>query len=47
MATYQEFHRRSIDEPDTFWRDQAKFIDWHKPFTQVLDYSRPPFAFWR
>jgi propionyl-CoA synthetase len=21
-------------------------IDWHKPFTQVLDFSRPPFAKW-
>src|SRR5258707_436591 len=46
MATYQEFHRRSIDEPEAFWREQAKLIDWHKPFSKVLDYSRPPFARW-
>ena len=46
MTTYQEFHRRSIAQPAAFWREQAQLIDWHKPFGQVLDYSRPPFARW-
>ncbi|MFM0268140.1 propionate--CoA ligase [Paraburkholderia sediminicola] len=44
--TYADFYRRSIDEPGAFWGDQSKLIDWHQPFTQVLDYSRPPFARW-
>ena len=46
MSSYQEFHRRSIADRDGFWREEAKRIDWHKPFSQVLDYSRPPFAKW-
>ncbi len=46
MATYREFHRRSIEEPEAFWGEQAGLIDWHKPFGKVLDYSRPPFAKW-
>ena len=46
MTPYQSFHRRSIDDREGFWRDQARLIDWHKPFGQVLDYSRPPFARW-
>lgn len=46
MANYKEFHRRSIEEPGTFWGEQAGLIDWHKPFGEVLDYSRPPFARW-
>ncbi len=46
MASYKEFHRRSIEERDAFWREEARLVDWHKPFTQVLDYSRPPFAKW-
>ncbi len=46
MTTYKEFHRRSIDDRDGFWSEQARLIDWHKPFGQVLDYSRPPFAKW-
>ena len=44
--TYDAFHRRSIEDRDGFWREQAQLIDWHKPFGQVLDYSRPPFARW-
>ena len=46
MATIQEFHKHSVENPDAFWGEEAKLIDWHKPFTQVLDFSRPPFAKW-
>jgi len=46
MTTYREFHRRSIEDRAGFWAEEAKLIDWHKPFAQVLDYSRPPFAKW-
>ena len=40
------FYQKSINDPDGFWTEQAKRIDWHKPFEQVCDYSRPPFAKW-
>ena len=45
MATYRELYRRSIDEPEAFWREQAphRLAD---AVRQVLDYSRPPFARW-
>ena len=46
MASYKDFHRRSIEDREGFWSEQAKLIDWRKPFTKVLDYSRPPFAKW-
>ena len=46
MTSYRDFHRRSIADRDAFWAEQAKLIDWHKPFGRVLDYSRPPFARW-
>ena len=44
--TYSEFYRHSIDDPASFWAEEAKRIDWHTPFKQVLDDSRPPFARW-
>ena len=44
-ASYREFYRRSL-EPVAFWGEQAKLIHWHKPFDEVLDYSKPPFARW-
>ena len=40
------FYQKSINDPDAFWTEQAKRIDWRKPFEQVCDYSRPPFAKW-
>ena len=46
MATYREFHRRSIDDREGFWAEEAKRVHWQRPFQKVLDYSQPPFARW-
>ena len=46
MGSYAEFYRRSLDDRDAFWAEQAKLIDWQQPFEQVCDYSRAPFANW-
>ncbi len=46
MATYKEFHQYSIEKPNEFWTEQAQLVDWKEPFTQVCDFSRPPFAKW-
>jgi propionyl-CoA synthetase len=46
MPHYADFHRRSIDERDAFWAEQARLIDWQTPPQQVCDYSNPPFAKW-
>ncbi|MGH8080075.1 MAG: propionate--CoA ligase [Lysobacter sp.] len=43
---YQDFHRRSIEQPEAFWAEQAQAIHWHKPPHTILDYSRPPFRRW-
>ena len=29
-----------------FWAQQARRLDWVTPFTEVLDWTRPPFARW-
>jgi propionyl-CoA synthetase len=46
MGRYDDFYRRSIDERDAFWAEQARLIDWRTPFQQVCDDSRPPFTRW-
>ena len=43
---YAEFYRRSLDDRDAFWAEQAKLIDWQVPPQQVCDASRPPFVRW-
>ncbi len=46
MSRFEEFYRQSVDEPEAFWAEQAKLIDWHTPAQQILDASQPPFARW-
>lgn len=45
-ADYNAFYRRSIDDRDAFWAEQAQLIDWHKPYDRVCNYDNPPFARW-
>jgi len=44
--SYADFYRQSIDQPDAFWAEQAKLIDWFKPFERVCNDDNPPFARW-
>jgi acetyl-CoA synthetase len=37
--TYHEWYERSVKDPDGFWAEHGKRIDWIKPFTQVKDVS--------
>jgi propionyl-CoA synthetase len=46
MSDYAEFHRRSVEEPEAFWAEQARLIDWQTPPSTICDNSRPPFARW-
>ena len=46
MSHFAEFHRRSVEQPDTFWREQAGLIDWKREPDSICDYSNPPFARW-
>ena len=37
---YQEMYKRSIDEPDEFWAEQAnQFIDWYTPWDKVQEWD--------
>ena len=36
---YLEMYRRSIDDNEAFWAEQAKRIDWIKPFSKIKDVS--------
>ena len=46
MTNYADFHRRSIEDRDGFWGEQATLVDWQTPPQQICDYSNPPFAKW-
>ncbi|QYJ14960.1 Acetyl-coenzyme A synthetase [Rubrobacter xylanophilus DSM 9941] len=46
VQEYREFHRRSIEDREGFWAEQARLVDWKRGWDEVLDFSRPPFARW-
>jgi acetyl-CoA synthetase len=35
--TYEEMYRRSVTDPEGFWGEIGKRVDWIKPFTKVKD----------
>ena len=35
QAKYRSMYQRSVEDPDGFWAEEAKRIDWLKPFTKV------------
>jgi propionyl-CoA synthetase len=45
-GSYAQEYRRSLEDPEGFWGDAARGIDWiHRPST-VLDDDSPPFYRW-
>ncbi len=46
MGAYQKNYQHSIAQREDFWRNEAACIDWKTPFSDVLDFSNPPFATW-
>ncbi|HEV3381216.1 MAG TPA: propionyl-CoA synthetase [Trebonia sp.] len=39
MGAYEDVFRRSLDDPEGFWREAAKSIDWYTEPTTILDDS--------
>ncbi len=39
LSTYNEWYAQSITDPDSFWGEHGKILDWIKPYTQVSDCS--------
>ncbi|RKP50794.1 acetate--CoA ligase [Trinickia fusca] len=38
-ARYEAMYRRSVEDPEGFWGEQGKRLDWIKPYTHVKDVS--------
>ncbi|MCW2289733.1 acetyl-coenzyme A synthetase [Leucobacter luti] len=37
---------RAAEDPEGYWAEQAQNLNWKKPFTEILDWTNPPFAKW-
>ncbi len=38
-AKYEEMYQQSVDDPEGFWAEHGKRVDWMKPFTKVKNTS--------
>lgn len=43
---YEDAFRRSIEDPESFWAEVAKNVDWFTPWETVLDNTNEPFTKW-
>jgi acetyl-CoA synthetase len=41
-AKYEEMYKRSIDDPNGFWGEAGKRVEWIKPYTKVKNTSYDP-----
>ena len=46
ISRHDEFHARSLKEPQKFWAEAAENVHWYKKWHTVLDDSRKPFYRW-
>jgi propionyl-CoA synthetase len=46
MGAYEEAYRRSLEDPQGFWGDASRLIDWNRQPNRILDHSNPPFTQW-
>ncbi|MBY6361831.1 acetate--CoA ligase [Rhodococcoides corynebacterioides] len=45
-GAYRRAYDAAATDPDAFWLDAARAVDWTVPPTRALDSSRPPFYRW-
>jgi len=45
LRRYGEVYRRSIEDPEGFWAEQARRLSWDREWDRVLDWQ-PPYARW-
>ena len=37
---------RAAEDPEAYWAEEARTLQWSRPFTEALDWTNPPFAKW-
>jgi propionyl-CoA synthetase len=45
-SSYQALHTRSLADPEAYWAEAARAVDWMKPFDRVFDGGSGPFGRW-
>src|SRR5210317_1899290 len=46
VKEYDKLYKKSIEDPEGFWAEQAGQLEWYKKWDKVLDDSKKPFYKW-
>jgi propionyl-CoA synthetase len=46
QGAYADFYKQSVEQPEMFWAEQARLIDWFSPPQRICNWDQPPFAKW-
>ncbi len=41
LKKFHDVYQRSIEEPEEFWAEQARQLDWFKTWDKVLEWTPP------
>jgi acetyl-CoA synthetase len=45
MAEYERLYKQALDDPEGYWAEQARILDWFEPPRKILEWQ-PPHAKW-
>ena len=45
LKKFLNMYQESVEEPEEFWAEQARQLDWFRTWDKVLEWE-PPFARW-
>jgi len=45
LSRYEDLYRRSLADPEGFWAEEARQLEWFRPWDRVLEW-KAPFARW-
>ncbi len=46
LDEYRSLHKRSVEDPEGFWAEQAAGLHWFRKWDRVRNWDNPPFARW-
>lgn len=46
-AQYSQLYRQSLEDPESFWRQQSQHLEWFTPFSQVFQWDFPHYQWFQ
>ena len=46
VKDYEALYKKSMEDPEAFWAEQAGELEWYEPWEKVLDEAEAPFYKW-